>query len=136
MTLKEQIAKDKLSAMKEGNQTKKLVLSTLLGELDSKSKEARRVSPELADAEVIAIVKKLIAANVECNVTDENEYLEVYMPKELSEAELTSIIKEQVETNGYSGMKDMGKIMSFLTENYAGQFDGKKVSQIVKTFLS
>ncbi|MCK9575811.1 MAG: GatB/YqeY domain-containing protein [Candidatus Pacearchaeota archaeon] len=132
MTLKETIATDRMTAMKQGNSVQKNVLSTLLSEVDKKSKEPKRESPIVSDTEVQVIIKKLISSNIECNVTDENIYLECYLPKMLNESELQKIIEKQIKDNSYSSMKDMGKIMSYLTSNYTGQYDGKVASELVK----
>jgi hypothetical protein len=133
--LLEKITGDMLSARKSGNTAQKNVLSTLIGEMDKKSKEVGRTSP-VTDGEAISIIKKLISSNVECNTIDENVYLECYLPKVLSLTQLTSIVERIVEDNSYSTMKDMGKVMSYLSENYAGEYDGKMASEVIKTFLS
>lgn len=135
MSLTEKISDDMLGARKSGNTVQKNVLSTLIGEIDKKSKEVGRTLP-VTDAEVISLIKKLISSNIECNTPDENVYLECYLPKVLSLTQLTSIVERIVTDNSYSTMKDMGKVMSYLSSNYAGEYDGKMASEVIKTFLS
>lgn len=101
MTLKEKILKDRMNAMKEGNTNKKNVLSALIGELD-------RTTKDPSDAQVVNQVKKLIESNVECKNTEENQYLECYLPSMLSETELTDIIVNEITTHGYNSIKNMG----------------------------
>jgi uncharacterized protein YqeY len=134
MTLKAQVGRDRMDAMISRNTVKKNVLSTLLSELDKKSKEPKRVSPDITDNEVILTIKKLIASNIECNTIEENVYLECYLPKSLSNEELSSIIYSEINSNSYS-IRDLGKIMSHLSANYSGQYDGKVASDIIKKQL-
>ena len=97
MTLKEQIQKDRITAMKEGNKEKRLVLSTLIGELD-------RIDKNPTDAQVIKKVKSLIDSNVECGNVSENQFLEGYLPKTLSEQELDTLIVNHINGMNLSGM--------------------------------
>ena len=69
----------------------------------------------------------------------ENFQLEVisrYMPKQLSEAELTETLKEIIATIGAKGPQDMGKVMGNATKALAGKADGRMISEIVKKLLS
>lgn len=58
MNLKEKISHDKKIAMIEGETVKKLLLGTVLGEFERKSKGPNRKIQELSDEEMIAILKK------------------------------------------------------------------------------
>jgi len=51
----------------------------------------------------------------------EIEIVREFMPKPLSEEEMTSVIAELVEEMGATGLKDMGKIMGRLKSSYAGR---------------
>ena len=69
----------------------------------------------------------------------EREELEVinrFLPKQLSEEELTEKLKAIIQQTGASSMKDMGKVMGLATKELAGQADGKAISQIVRKLLS
>lgn len=129
MSLKEQIQVDRIQAMKDKNTEKRTVLGTLIGELDRKGKD-------VSDAEVIKIVKKMVENNITCGTEDENQYLEVYLPQMLIEAEIYRVVRNLIINDGYKGMKDMGRAMNHFKENYAGRYDGKQVSDIVKLLLS
>ena len=59
-----------------------------------------------------------------------------YLPKQLSEDEITEAIKTVVAETKAEGMKDMGKVMGQVTKKLAGQADGKLVSELVKKILS
>jgi uncharacterized protein YqeY len=128
MNLKEQILKDKNQAMIERNSEKKLVLSTLIGELD-------RISKNPSNDEIIRIIQKMVTNNVITKNENENKHLKIYLPKMLSEIELINIVTEQMKENNLEGMRAMGPVMNYLKQNYSGQFDGKKVSEIIKTMI-
>lgn len=69
----------------------------------------------------------------------ENFQLEVinrYLPKQLSEAEITSELKKIIEQVGAKGPQDMGKVMGTATKALAGKADGKVISEIVRKLLS
>jgi len=59
-----------------------------------------------------------------------------FMPKQLSEEEVSAAISAAVAETGATSIKDMGKIMAFLKEKYAGQMDFAKASGAVKAALS
>ena len=58
-----------------------------------------------------------------------------FMPKQLSEDEVSAAIKSAIQETGASGIKDMGKVMSVLKQKYAGQIDFTKASSTVKSLL-
>lgn len=59
-----------------------------------------------------------------------------YLPKQLSEAEITEELKKIIATVGAKGPQDMGKVMGTATKQLAGKADGKMVSDIVKKLLA
>lgn len=59
-----------------------------------------------------------------------------YLPKQLSEEELTAALKQLITETGASGPQDMGKVMGMATKKFAGQADGKQISDIVKKLLT
>lgn len=61
------------------------------------------------------------------DLTEENKFLSIYLPKPLADSELIKIIKDRMD----EGDK-MPDIMKFLTTNYKGRYDGKKASQFIK----
>ena len=67
---------------------------------------------------------------------NELEILNGYLPKQLTEEELKEKISNIINDNGFSGGKDMGKVMGLLKESFDGQYDGKMASQLVKTLLN
>lgn len=62
--------------------------------------------------------------------------IEVYLPKQMSEAEIKSEVEKIIAAVGASSPADMGKVMGAATKALAGKADGKVVSTIVKELLS
>ena len=64
------------------------------------------------------------------------EIISQFLPEQLSEDEIKSIIQSIIEKTGASGMKDMGKVMGMASKEMAGKADGKTISTIVKAELN
>jgi uncharacterized protein YqeY len=64
------------------------------------------------------------------------EVINRYLPKQLSEEEVTSVIKTIIGEVGAKGPQDMGKVMGVATKKLAGQADGKVISESVKKLLA
>lgn len=61
--------------------------------------------------------------------------LEQFLPKPLSEAELSTLIQAIIAKTGASSMKDMGKVMGLANQEVAGRAEGKAISDLVKQLL-
>ncbi len=64
------------------------------------------------------------------------EIIEAFLPKQLSEDEVSAIISKIITENEFSGMASMGKVMALASTALAGQSDGKTISLVVKRLLS
>lgn len=64
------------------------------------------------------------------------EIINRYLPKQLSEAEVTEELRKIITTVGAKGPQDMGKVMGTATKQLAGKADGKMISDIVKKLLA
>jgi len=105
---------------------------------------------ELGDAEVVAVVEKMIKQRREPiaqfekaarkDLVDaekfELEVLSGYLPQQMSEAEIEAAIAAALAESGAAGMKEMGKVMALLKPRLAGRADMARVSGLVKTRLS
>jgi len=131
MNLIETINADFMTAYKEKNMEKKDFLGVLKTEVTKESK-----TPD--DMYVIGKIKSMIKNAEATNSLSENELeiLNGYLPKQLTEEEITTFISNIITDNGFSGGKDMGKVMGLLKEGFDGQYDGKMASQLVKTLLN
>lgn len=59
-----------------------------------------------------------------------------YLPKQLSEAEITGELTKIIAAVGAKGPQDMGKVMGTATKQLAGKADGKLISDLVKKMLA
>jgi len=64
------------------------------------------------------------------------EVTQHYLPKQMSEDEIISIVKNIITQTGAATMKDMGKVMGMASKELAGKAENKVVSEIVKKLLS
>lgn len=62
--------------------------------------------------------------------------IEEYLPKQLSEAELTEELKGIIAKVGATSAKDMGKVMGVASKALAGRADGRAISAKVKELLA
>lgn len=69
------------------------------------------------------------------NEENQAEVISNYLPKQLSEEELTAEISAIIEKVGAKEMKDMGKVMGLANQVLAGKADGKSISVEVKKQL-
>lgn len=64
------------------------------------------------------------------------EIISRYLPKQLSNEEVESILKNIIAQVGAKGPQDMGKVMGTATKQLAGQAEGKIISELTKKLLS
>ena len=65
----------------------------------------------------------------------ERAFLQKYLPAQLSEAEVSAIVKAVIAETGATSKKDMGKVMKETMARTKGQADGKLVSRLVGVAL-
>ncbi len=66
----------------------------------------------------------------------ELEILKAYMPEQLSDAELQTLVKSTIEELGATTKKEMGKVIKAVLEAAKGKADGKRVSAIASRLLT
>ena len=62
--------------------------------------------------------------------------MERYLPAQMSEEEVTAVLKKIIANVGACGPQDMGKVMGTATKQLAGKAEGKLISSIVKQLLN
>lgn len=62
--------------------------------------------------------------------------MEKYLPAQMSEEEVTAVLKEIISSVGANGPQDMGKVMGAATKQLAGKAEGRMISAIVKQLLN
>jgi len=129
MTIQEKIKQDLKTAMKNKDEVTKSVLRVVIGEFNREGKE-------VSDERALAIIKKMGQNATDQNNFDELHVLASYIPEEMDDLELKRVCMNFIMNLNSPSMRDMGKVMGYLKENYAGLYDGKKASTLVKELLS
>ncbi len=146
MTLLEQISNDLKDAMKAKNETTLSTLRMLKSAL--KNKEIDLMHP-LTDAEVMDVIKSQAKQLKEAidqfesggrvDLAEGNkvelEVLKVYLPAELSDADLEAVVQQSLSESGATSKADMGKAMGFVMKAVAGRADGTRVKAFVEKML-
>ena len=64
------------------------------------------------------------------------EIISKYLPEQMSEEEITAVIKRLIEQENIADIKGMGKLMGLASKELAGKAENKVISEIVKKLLS
>ena len=145
--LKNQIIADMKSAMKAKDLSTLKAVRMIVEAIKQKEVDTRE---ELDDQGILAVIQKMVKqrkdsidqftqAGRDDLVSVEEAELKVinlYMPKQLSESEIESVVDQVISQTGASGMQDMGKLMGVLKGELSGKADMGIVSKIIKSKLS
>jgi uncharacterized protein len=146
MSLKERITEDMKAAMRSGEKERLGVIRLITSAIKQREVDERIV---LDDAQVLSVLEKMIkqrkesvaqfqAGNRQDLVDKENAeitLLQGYMPSQLSDAELDSLIGEAVAATGAVSIKDMGKVMAIIKAKAQGRADMAAVGTKIKAKL-
>lgn len=145
--LKQRIVADMKSAMRDKDKERLQTIRLILAAIKQAEVDTRDT---LDDTAVSLILDKLvkqrrdsIAQYDKADRTDladvergEIEVIQAYLPEQLTDAEIDSLIGEVLEATGASSMKDMGKVMGMIKPKVQGRADMGKVSAQIKSRLS
>jgi uncharacterized protein YqeY len=148
-SLNERLITDMKEAMKQ-REAGKIRLSTirLLRAAQKEAEVARK--RELDDDEILELIIREIKKRRDAipeyekanrlesikQLEEEIAVLTNYLPEQMDEDALKSIIQEAINQTGAGSAKDMGRVMKTLLPRIRGRADSKKVSQMVKEMLS
>jgi uncharacterized protein len=142
MTVLEQVRTDMTSAMKAREKERVGALRLVLSELQKAAKEGgedelavlrRERKRRLDAAEQFRGGGRPELAEQE---ESEARLIEGYLPAELGEAELESIVDAAIAETGASDVKDMGQVMKVVMAKAGGRADGKRASALVRQALA
>lgn len=150
MTLKEKINSDLKDAMKAKDEAALRGIRAIKAAIILAETSEGRTSKELTPEEEISLLQKLIKQrkeSVEIYLKngkedlakieqEEIQVIEKYLPQPLTQEELEAIIKEVVNQENATSIKDMGKVMKSLQPKVMGRADNKLISEIIKKHLS
>ena len=149
MEMEKQIQADMVAAMK-AKETVRLASLRAIKAAIMLAKTAEGATGEIDDAAIVKIIQKLVKQRKESaqqyndagrpelaeNELAEAACMEVYLPKQLSEAEVEAKLAEIIAEVGASQPSDMGKVMGVATKRLAGLAEGRMISALVKKLLS
>ncbi len=145
--LVEKLKQDMVDAMKKKDKERLTVIRMVKAALDKERIDKKK---EICDELLIDVVNKQVKmrndsleefkkANREDLITQTEKELEIlkdYLPPQLSEEEVVSIINEVIKEVNATSIKDMGKVMKEVSPKVKGKADMKKVSDIIKSKLN
>lgn len=148
LTLLQQIDADLKRAMLARDETAKLTLRAVKTALTSAAKEegAPQLDDNIARSVIQREAKRRRDAAAEYEKAGSPEraaqemaelaVLEGYLPQQLTEAEVETIVAEVIAQTNAAGMADMGKVMAATMPRVADRADGRMVNQVARRLLS
>ena len=145
--LKQRITEDMKTALRSGQKAALGTIRLILAAIKQVEVDTRK---DLDDTQVLAILDKMakqrresITQFTQANRPElaekENQELTLiqsYLPEQLSDAEISSLIDQAISTTGAESMRDMGKVMGLLKPQLQGKADMSAVSGLIKSRLS
>lgn len=140
-----QLQRDLQDAMRARNMVKVYVLRGLITAIKNAKVDAK--VKELPETDIVALVRKELNKRTEsisfaekagrsetvAQNQAEKELLEEYLPPQLTPAELEEAIRS---LSAELGTTAIGPLMKALQERYAGRYDGKMASQLVRSLAA
>ena len=148
MNLKFRIQEDMKNAMRSGKKDELKVIRLILSSIKQIEIDKKITIDD--DDQVLDILNKMVKqrrdsisqfqkgeredlAQIEI---DEIKIINLFLPEELSESELASIISDAIEESNAEDIKNMGSVMSIIKDKTKGRADMSKVSNIVRERLT
>jgi uncharacterized protein YqeY len=139
------------TAMKSRDQRAVSTIRLILAALKDRDIAARTkgVTDGIGEEEIVEMLHKMVRQRRESielyekggrlelaqQEQEEIAVIERYLPKQMTEAETAEAVGAAIAETGASSIKDMGKIMGFLKQRFAGRMDFAKAGQLVKQKL-
>lgn len=148
MNLFDQISNDIKEAMKARDKVRLEALRNVK-KYFLEAKTAPGAADELTDEAALKIIQKLVKQGKDSATlyTEQGRAdlaeaelaqvaaIEVYLPKQMTEEELTAALQGIIAETGAAGPKDMGRVMGVATKQLAGRAEGRAISAKVKELL-
>lgn len=141
MAVLERVRSDATAALKAGDRTRAGALRLVASELQKAEKDGAADEVEVLQRERKRRLESATAYR-DAGRTDlaeaeesEAELIQGYLPEQLSDEELESIVGDAVASAGATSPKEMGKVMALVMPEVKGRADGKRVSAAVQEKL-
>jgi uncharacterized protein YqeY len=147
VSLRDRIQADVTAAMRSGDALQRDVLRMVQNAAYNAEKRDRRTLTDDEYAAVVAREVKTRRESVEAfraggreDLAGKEEaeiaILTGYLPEQLSEDDLRSMVDEAITQTGASSPRDLGKVMGWLSPKTRGRADGRRVSELVAASLA
>ncbi|MGJ7921419.1 GatB/YqeY domain-containing protein [Neobacillus sp. LXY-4] len=147
MSLLERLNNDMKQAMKNKEKDKLSVIRMIKASLQN---EAIKLGRELVEEEELTVLSREMKQRKDSlhefekagredlaeKLRTELTFVELYMPKQLSEEEVAEIVKQTISEVGATSKAEMGKVMSAIMPKVKGKADGTLVNKLVQQHLS
>lgn len=148
--LKQKLQEELKQSMLSKNVSKTSVIRLLLSAINYYEIQKGGAGYEATDEDVLAVIQKEAKQHRDSieqfknagrneladKETEELEMLQVYLPQQMTEEEIRTLVKEVVNQAGAKTVAEMGKVMGILMPKIKGKADGNLVSKIVRESLS
>ena len=140
-----------LEAMKVKDSLRVSTLRLILAAIKDRDLESRRKGngDQIPDSNILVILAKMIkqrneAAELYTNAgrnelaeseSKEIEIINTFMPKMLTKIELDKVIEESINIVEAKSLRDLGKVISKIKEDYTGRCDFADVTQMIRKRL-
>lgn len=137
MAIIDEIRQRRVEALRQGLHVQRAALVSLLGDLETMDKGP---NGPVDDPKTVALIKKHIVGLQEMvnlgkdpgRSQEQINVLSEFLPRQLTFEEVESIISKVIKTGQ---AKNIGGVMKFMKDTYAGRYDGKDASRIAKNLL-
>lgn len=147
MSLQENIDSDIVSSMKSKDEETVSVLRMLKSAIHNFQIASKK---EPQDADIVGVIQEQIKSRKDSiglyrkgnrqELADkeqkEIEILSKYLPEQMSEDDISAVVKKAVAETDATSIQDMGKVMGKVMPELKGKADGSMVSEVVKSELS
>jgi uncharacterized protein len=142
VTLRQRLKTEITAAMRSGDALRRDTLRMAENSIYNAEKRDRRTFDDDEVAAIIAKEAKTRRESVEAfraggredlaaKEEAEIEILGAFLPEQLSDAELESLVTEALAATGAATPREMGKAMAWLAPRTRGRADGRRVSEMV-----
>ncbi len=149
MSLKDKIESHYNNSIKEKDSNSINTLRLIKSAVKDKEIALRGKQDALTDSDILSLLQSLvkqrkdsIEAFEKANRNDliekelnEIKVIEMFLPKQMDEDETILIIKNIIQENNYTSLKEMGALMKIIKEKYTGKIDMGLVGKIAKSLL-
>ena len=149
MNLKDKVESHYNNSIKEKDTNSINTLRLIKSAIKDKEISLRVKQEALTDSDILGLLQSLVKQRKDSieafekanrndlieNELNEIKVIEAFLPKQLNEDETTLIIKDIIQENNYTSLKEMGALMKIIKEKYTGKIDMGLVGKIAKSLL-